>query len=183
MVASNNLLKQPQLLASYLTLPQNGKVAAEYIWLDAEGMPRSKTTTLNGPVKSLADLKEWNFDGSSTGQALGGNSDVYLRPVAYYPDPIRRGDNVLVLAECYNSDGTPNKANFRHAAVKVFEQCKEQKPWYGIEQEYSLMGADGRPFGWPVNGFPGPQGPYYCGVGAGRVVGRDLVEAHYRACL
>ena len=55
MVASNNLLKQPQLLASYLTLPQNGKVAAEYIWLDAEGMPRSKTTTLNGPVKSLAD--------------------------------------------------------------------------------------------------------------------------------
>ena len=27
------------------------------------------------------------------------------------------------------------------------------------------------------------QGPYYCGVGAGRVYGRDIVEAHYRACL
>ena len=28
-----------------------------------------------------------------------------------------------------------------------------------------------------------PVGPYYCGVGANRVSGRNLVEAHYRACL
>jgi len=27
------------------------------------------------------------------------------------------------------------------------------------------------------------QGPYYCGVGADKVYGRDIVEAHYRACL
>jgi len=26
-------------------------------------------------------------------------------------------------------------------------------------------------------------GPYYCGVGADRVFGRDVLEAHYRACL
>ena len=26
-------------------------------------------------------------------------------------------------------------------------------------------------------------GPYYCGVGAEKVYGRDVVEAHYRACL
>jgi len=26
-------------------------------------------------------------------------------------------------------------------------------------------------------------GPYYCGVGADRVFGRDILEAHYRACL
>ena len=30
------------------------------------------------------------------------------------------------------------------------------------------------------NNFPGP---YSCGVGANRVYGRDIVEAHYRACL
>ena len=26
------------------------------------------------------------------------------------------------------------------------------------------------------------QGPYYCGVGANKVYGRDIVEAHYKTC-
>ena len=55
--------------------------------------------TLDGPITSVGQLKEWNFDGSSTGQAAGRDSDVFLRPAAYFPDPFRGGNNILVIAE------------------------------------------------------------------------------------
>ena len=94
--------------------------------------------TLNKKVTSLDDLPEWNFDGSSTGQAPGNNSDVYLRPVAYYPDPFRLGDNALVMCETYMSDGSPNSYNFRHDAAIVFKEHKQHEFWFGLEQEPSV---------------------------------------------
>ncbi|KAI6034338.1 glutamine synthetase [Pisolithus microcarpus] len=151
------------LLAPYLALPQGEKVQAEYVWVDGDGGLRSKTTTVNQKVTDIGQLRIWDFDGSSTNQAPGHDSDVYLRPAP----------------ETYNNDGTPNRTNYRYHANKSMELAKDCRSL----QEYTLLDADGTPFGWPKGGFPGPQGPYYCGAGTGKVFARDLIEAHYRACL
>lgn len=170
-------------LSKYLTLDQGGKVQAEYVWIDGDSGLRSKTTTLDCKPSDISELKEWNFDGSSTNQAPGENSDVYLRPIAKFRDPFRKGDNIIVLCETFSSDGTPNRTNHRHACAKIMAAHADEKPWFGIEQEYTLFDQDGHVLGWPKGGFPGPQGPYYCSVGANVSFGRDIVEAHYRACL
>lgn len=182
-MAEPTIVSNAANLEKYLKLPQKGKVIAEYVWIDGSNGIRSKCKTLTKKVESVKDLPEWNFDGSSTGQAPGNNSDVYLRPVAYYPDPFRLGDNVLVMCETYGADGKPNKYNFRHDSAILFEAHAAEEFWFGLEQEYTLLDFNGWPYGWPKNGFPAPQGPYYCGVGTGKVFCRDIVDAHYKACL
>merc|ERR1719492_268023 len=140
--------------------------------------------TLDKKPGSVADLPIWNFDGSSTGQAPGNDSEVLLRPVRMYDDPFRGGDNILVLCECLTPKMEPVATNTRSPANAVFDKKLEEKPWFGIEQEYTLFEKDGRtPLGWPAGGFPGPQGPYYCGAGFDVCYGRAVMEAHYSACL
>jgi len=183
MAAPSTIISNYGNLARYRELDQKGVIMAEYIWIDGSGGLRSKSKTIFKKVTDVKDLPEWNFDGSSTGQAPGDNSDVYLRPVAYYPDPLRLGDNILVMCETWMSDGKPNSFNFRHDSAVVMEKHAGEEYWFGLEQEYTLLGFDGWPYGWPKDGFPAPQGPYYCGVGTGKVMCRDIVEAHYKACL
>ncbi|GBM80559.1 Glutamine synthetase 2 cytoplasmic [Araneus ventricosus] len=172
-------------LSKYLNLPQpKDRVQCTYVWIDGTGENvRSKTKTVDFVPKTPADLPVWDYDGSSTYQAEGSNSDVYLHPVALYRDPFRGGDNKLVLCETYRFNKKPTDTNKRCSLVQAMEKAKEFIPWFGLEQEYTLLDTDGHPFGWPKSGFPGPQGPYYCGVGATKAYGRDIVEAHYRACM
>lgn len=161
------------------------RIKAEYIWLDgvkpAPGL-RSKTKIIDGPVKSLSDVPVWGFDGSSTEQAEGFASDCILTPVRVVLDPVRGGDNILVMCEVYNADGTVHASNTRAHLRKLSKLYEAQDPWFGIEQEYTLFEGP-RPFGWPEQGYPGPQGPYYCGVGADKIFGRPLVEEHLDASL
>jgi glutamine synthetase len=162
-------------------------VLAEYIWMDGTTPTqklRSKTKVVEiDEVKKLADLPLWGFDGSSTGQAPGDKSDCALHPVSYFSDPIRGWPHVLVMAEVFLADGkTPHPTNTRAKLRAVAEKAKKEEAWFGIEQEYTLFTGT-KPCGWPDEGFPGPQGPYYCGVGSDQVYGRELVEAHTEACV
>jgi len=182
---SHNAETDKAVLHRYMDLPQPvDKVQVLYIWIDGTREDlRSKTRTLDFVPKSIEDLPIWNFDGSSTGQAVGENSDIYMKAVAMYPDPFRLGNNKIALCETYDHEEKPLGTNFRYECNKVMEKAKDTKPWFGMEQEYTILAQDKHPFGWPKNGFPGPQGPYYCGVGTDKVYGRAIVEAHYRACL
>ncbi|KAI0523226.1 hypothetical protein KFK09_005620 [Dendrobium nobile] len=163
------------------------KIIAEYIWIGGTGLDlRSKAKTLPGPVTDPSQLPKWNYDGSSTDQAIGEDSEVILYPQAIYKDPFRKGQNILVMCDCYTPTGKPIPSNKRYNAEKIFSHpdVVAEEPWYGIEQEYTLLQNDIRwPLGWPVGGFPGPQGPYYCSVGADKSFGRDIVDSHYKACL
>ena len=161
------------------------KIRAEYIWMDGHSPTqklRSKTKVLDTSVKNIKDLPLWSFDGSSTNQADGNNSDCMLKPVYKTLDPIRGGNNILVMCEVLNPNGTPHKTNTRSHLVNIAKEFKDQEAWFGIEQEYTLF--EGRnPLGWPEGGYPAPQGPFYCGVGADEVYGRDIVEEHLELCL
>ncbi|MCH2155272.1 MAG: glutamine synthetase beta-grasp domain-containing protein [Opitutales bacterium] len=158
------------------------KLRVEYIWLDGytpvAGL-RGKTKILEGDPDtfSLEDCPMWGFDGSSTEQADGSSSDCMLKPVALFPDAART-NGFIVMSEVLLPDGAPHPSNMRATIPD------DEGMWFGFEQEYFLY-QDGKPLGWPDAGFPGPQGPYYCGVGNSSVgdVARQIVEEHLDLCL
>ena len=164
------------------------KNKAEYIWFDGTeptALIRSKSRVVefNDSNYSLDKLPEWGFDGSSTNQATGDNSDCILRPVSFVPNPLE-DDSILVMCEVLDRNGQPHATNTRAILRDILNKgAKDENPYFGFEQEYTLFSLDNRPLGWPKSGEPGPQGPYYCGAGGGRVAGRELVDAHYQACL
>lgn len=184
------------------------KYVAEYIWHDIEGNTRAKSKTMNIPVTrqevespefmqkllSSQTYPEWSYDGSSTGQCSGDNSEVILKPVSVFTDPFRKAPNVLVLCETYSMGNVPMPSNNRHSAQQVFNENKSLKPWFGIEQEFYIMNNNKfklsakstEPIG--TNLFikdlnAEPQGQYYCSVGGNNAFGRKIAEQAYHLSL
>ncbi len=154
---------------------------AEYIWIDGTE-PTQKLRSKTKIVPDDADPPIWGFDGSSTNQASGDQSDCVLNPVAVFPDPIRGGDDKLVMCEVLTTDMKPHPTNTRAACARTAKKYKKHEALFGLEQEYTFF-KDGRPHGFPIRGYPEPQGGYYCGVGADEIYGRDIVEDHMDACI
>ncbi|HSY62391.1 MAG TPA: glutamine synthetase beta-grasp domain-containing protein [Cytophaga sp.] len=157
------------------------KTKLEYIWLDGY-QPiqslRSKTKIEEDFSGKLEDLSNWSFDGSSTEQAKGGSSDCLLKPVFVCPDPQRK-NAYLVMCEVLNADGTPHVSNGR---AQISDDDNDF--WFGFEQEYFLYDLTTHmPLGFPAGGYPKPQGPYYCSVGAQNAYGREIIEEHLDVCL
>ncbi len=157
---------------------------AEYIWIDGTeptAKLRSKTKIMDGtPSGDVADLPIWGFDGSSTNQAEGHASDRVLKPVFSCPDPIRGGDDILVLCEVFNIDMTPHESNTRAAAGRraVRGPGPDLRHRAGVHLLRRPPAAR-----LPEGGFPAAQGGYYCGVGADEIFGRQIVEKHLDNCL
>lgn len=203
------------------------KVFLEYIWLDGSEPQqlRSKTKVIAKIPMTVKDLSNWSFDGSSTNQAKAGkgeNTDCMLKPVFMVTDPFRGAYHKLVLCEVYNPDGeTPHSTNHRNTLREYVEKVglefnelitdKEDLPWFGWEQEYTLTRkknrwdkGEGLPLGFREpehaervrvdgdltvrtletvdSGEPRPQGDYYCGVGIDNIAGRSIADEHMIVC-
>ena len=178
-------------------------VVCEYIWLDADNNFRSKTKVLiNHDIDNGFPL--WNYDGSSTKQASGKSSEVFVRPVKVTRDPFRlqgQFDAFLVLCDTWVVDKekskkhnavvyVPHKHNTRRQAQATFtnEKTIKEDPWFGIEQEFFFTKRDKdndwqAPVGmktldgkeWVADNGK-EQGKFYCGVGSDNIKCREVAE-------
>ena len=161
----------------------------EYLWIGGNNELRSKTKveTFNyGSKISLKNIPIWNFDGSSTNLAETEDSEILLLPVGLYVDPLRINGYLVLCETYYSSDKKPTKTNNRHQAFKLFQKKLDEKPWYGIEQEYFIIDPKtNKPLGLPdeKKNKDACQGQYYCSVGAENAFGREIVEEHLQACI
>ena len=157
----------------------------EYLWLDGctPTQIRSKTKVVRSFGRKGGEAPVWGFDGSSTEQAEGKNSDCVLKPVRVYPHPSEQDYSSIVLCEVWNVDDTPHKTNTRRLLEETIIDCDHDQnwpidEWVGFEQEYTLY-ENNKPYGWPDIGEPPPQGDYYCG----RNIGENIMKEHTDTCI
>lgn len=179
----------------YTSLSQHGKVQAEYVWIDSDYWDGKsfdlccKTLTLDSVPGGVSETPSWSYSGD-------GGQEFVMVPRRIYKDPFRGGENIIVLTDTYAEPVTDGSSTAAHGDATAFNAragCAEamaaaeamgEDPWFGFEQEYYLLDAQTSwPLGWPARGYPDPTVAYFCSVGATKVAARDVVEAHYRACL
>ena len=152
----------------------------EYIWIGGNGEIRSKTKVIP-KFDRAAGLPDWNFDGSSTGQAPSdGNTEVILSPIGVYNDPLRSiydRDNkcILVLCDTYDNNNNPLPTNHRYSSLKIFNEILDEKCWFGLEQEYFIRFHN-------TDFICENTGEHYCGVSK-NYIERKIVEEHLRCCI
>jgi len=169
-------------------------LVAEYIWIGSNNELRSKKRVITNVVGirseddlSILKFPDWNYDGSSTGQAKGNDSEIVIKPKSVFRDPfslvgdLKRYNSYIVICDTYLPDGLPHSTNQREPANNIFKLDIDQEPWFGLEQEYFLIDPKtNMPLGYDKNG---KQGQYYCSVGYENAIGREIAEEHLRMCL
>lgn len=157
---------------------------AEYVWIGGRGELHSKTMIIRRLIKeplNVAYYPKWNYDGSSTNQAEGDSSEIFLQPVCVFWDPFRKDQKgVLVLCETYNPNGTPAINNNRSLAYERFDKKMYTSPWFGLEQEYYIYKNSYSPLNFHDKI---KQGSFYCSCGSENTFGRQIAEDHLNACL
>jgi glutamine synthetase len=153
----------------------------EYIWLDIDGKTRSKTMVIDSSLNEFitpSQLPVWNYDGSSTGQAKGKNTEINLYPIKIVTDPLRNNSNNKQSLQSYLvlCDIDP-KYSTRVNADSLFKKYESYEFWFGLEQEYFILND--------LNNteLDKTQGQYYCGVGGRDPIERQIAEEHLSACL
>jgi glutamine synthetase len=155
----------------------------EYIWLDAQNNCRSK-------IRVLDDLKSneipyWNYDGSSTGQAITESSEIIIKPRATFFNPLLKSvdfnqQNLLCVCDTYDISGNPLANNHRYNAEKIFDLKREEEPWFGLEQEYFMYKKDSHV---PLDYTPDIiQGEFYCSPIVHDKLGVEIAEEHLIMC-
>jgi len=157
-----------------------GMSACEYVWVGANGETRCKSKTVTKKPTTADDCAIWVCNGAATGQATEKESDVYLVPRAVFADPIRGGDNTMVMCEAVTSTMEPAAGNYRAHCAEMFDKYSSSDAWIGVEQEYTMMQADGSA---PL--ATGSEESTNCGVGAENMptMMRAMMDKHYGCCM
>ena len=150
----------------------------EYIWIDNDYQLRSKIKVMY--LTKFNEIPNWNYDGSSTNQAVTNNSEITIKPRKIFKSK-KDEYHLLVLCDTYDHNGIELQTNNRKEATDIFNKNLDEKPWFGMEQEYFLINPDtNKPLGFNEDK---QQGQYYCSVGTENSFGRRIVEEHLLECI